>query len=297
MIKLIFLFLITSLHATFSIIATDENNNHIASAGGSCIGGSIIISDIHPGVGAIHTQSYWNNNNQNYASDLMEQGYSPYEIIAFLEINDAQNNPSIRQYGVVDIIDGGRSASYTGENCSNWKGHINGITYAIQGNILLDESVLNNMEEAFLTQNGPLNIKVMAALNAAKIPGADSRCLDEGISTLSAFIRVAKPEDDNEYYMDLNVNNVTNYFNQTGIWIDPVDSLQTLFNQWYDENFYYEFGDITQDYIIDILDIVNLVNFILGSEYNGVEFYLADVNFDNNLNIQDIIILLNMIIG
>ena len=295
MIKLILIFF-TTLQATFSIIAVDETNNYVASAGGSCIGGSIIISDIHPGVGAIHTQSYWNNNNQNYASELMEQGYSRYEIIAFLELNDAQNNPSIRQYGVVDLIEGGRSASYTGDNCSDWKGHINGISYAIQGNILLDESVLSNMEQAFLTQNGPLDVKVMAAMKAAKIPGADSRCLDEGISTLSAFIRIASPNDNDSYLMDLNVNNVTSYYNNNGIWIDPVDSLETLFNEWYEYNFDFTFGDINQDYLIDILDIVNLVNFILGHEHTGIEFYLADINFDNNLNIQDIIILLNIII-
>ena len=56
----------------------------------------------------------------------------------------------------------------------------------------------------------------MAALQEAKFPGADTRCLDEGISTLSAFIRVAKPTDINEYYMDLNVNSVTPYFSENG---------------------------------------------------------------------------------
>ena len=45
------------------------------------------------------------------------------------------------------------------------------------------------------------------------------------------------------------------------------------------------------------LDIVNLINFILGNPYSGVEFYLADLNIDNILNIQDIIILINIIIN
>ena len=65
------------LMATFSIVAVDTTTGEVGSAGGSCIAGSIIISDIHPGVGAIHTQSYYLPSNQNYASSLMDEGYSP----------------------------------------------------------------------------------------------------------------------------------------------------------------------------------------------------------------------------
>ena len=319
--------------ATFSIVAVDTNTGEVGSAGGSCIANSIIISDIHPGIGVIHTQSYWNSANQDYASMLMDDGYSPEEIMILLEENDVQNNPSIRQYGAVDLfqefnygflleeecseIDSSqwngesgsgelgecvdstisRSASFTGDNCSDWKGHINGINYAIQGNILLNAGILINMEDAFLNTNGSLDQKLMNALHGAKVPGADTRCLDEGISTLSAFIRIAKPEDNNSYYMDLNVNSVTPYYSQTGIWIDPIDTLNTLYENWYETNFPYENGDINQDLIINILDIVLLVNFILGEEISGIEYYLSDLNSDSTINIQDIILLINIILS
>ena len=101
-ISLISLFF-SILYSTFSIVAVDVNTGEVGSAGGSCIANSIIISDIHPGVGAIHTQSYWLSANQSYASNLMDQGLSPSEIISLLEENDIQNNPGIRQYGVVSI--------------------------------------------------------------------------------------------------------------------------------------------------------------------------------------------------
>tara|TARA_Y100000768_G_scaffold230583_1_gene174108 strand:+ start:432 stop:683 length:252 start_codon:yes stop_codon:yes gene_type:complete len=52
---------------TFYIVAVDTLTGQIDSAGASCIQGSIIISDIHPGIGAIHTQSYWNASNQDSA--------------------------------------------------------------------------------------------------------------------------------------------------------------------------------------------------------------------------------------
>ena len=54
------------LLSTFSIVAVDTVTNEVGSAGASCIGNSVIISDIHPNVGAIHTQSYYIQYNQNY---------------------------------------------------------------------------------------------------------------------------------------------------------------------------------------------------------------------------------------
>ena len=287
----------TSLFATFSIVAIDTDTGEVGSAGGSCIAGSIIISDIHPGVGAIHTQSYYLPANQNYASNLMSQGYNPNQIINNLVLNDAQNNPTIRQYGIVSFDDNGQSSSYTGENCSDWKGHINETIYAIQGNILLNASILDSMESKFINTNGPLSHKLMAALQGAKVPGADSRCLDEGISTYSAFIRVAQPDDIAEYYIDLNVNSVIPYFTQNNIWIDPIDTLQVLYDNWYESSFEYELGDVNQDFIIDILDLVIIMNSILGENVGGIQFYLADINSDDILNIQDIIILINIILA
>ena len=90
---------------TFSIVAVNPYTGEVGSAGASCIAGSIIISDVHPGYGAIHTQSYWLSGNQNLASDYMGLGYNPQQIMDSLVVNDVQNNPTIRQYGAVDLVD------------------------------------------------------------------------------------------------------------------------------------------------------------------------------------------------
>ena len=103
------------------------------------------------------------------------------DIIDWLIENDAQNDPTIRQYGIVDLLEGGRSAAFTGENCSDFKGHKIGDTYAIQGNILLGQSILDDMEEAFLTQYGTFEEKLMASLMAANVVGADTRCTPYGL--------------------------------------------------------------------------------------------------------------------
>ena len=276
--------LFSFIYSTFSIVAIDLNNGQVGSAGASCIGGSIIISDIHPGVGVIHTQSYWSGYNQMVASDLMDSGLSPEEIIDYLVENDVNDNPLIRQYGIVDIYEGGRSAAYTGENCMDYKGHIIGDTYTIQGNILLGEEILLDMEYNFNSTAGSLADKLMAALQGANVQGADTRCLDDGTSSLSAFIRVAEPLDqDNNFYLDLNINNTSNGQ-------EPINLLQALYDEWLENQ--NPVGDINDDGVLNISDLIILIDFILEDIYdeNG------DMNYDNGLNIQDVLILLNTII-
>jgi uncharacterized Ntn-hydrolase superfamily protein len=228
---LIFLYITVSLKSdTFSIAAIDPSTNQVGSAGASCYGtypGCLILSDVHPGVGVIHTQASWLAANQNYARSLMNLGLSPQQIIDSVVAHDAQNNPTVRQYGVIDLISGGRVAAYTGVNCTNWKGHLTGPTYSIQGNILLGPQIIDSMKNRFLSTSGQLAIRLMAALQSAKVVGADTRCQQYGTSSLSAFIRVAKPNDpvNGPYFLDINVPSTISGR-------DPIDSLQTLFNMW-----------------------------------------------------------------
>ena len=275
---------------TFSIVAVNPATGEVGSAGASCIAGSIIISDIHPGVGAIHTQSYWNQSNQDSASFLMDLGYSPEEIIDWLIENDAQNNPSIRQYGIIDLIDDGRSAGFTGENCFDYKNHILGQTYAIQGNILLGQEILDSMEIAFTSTYGTLDEKLIAALLAANVPGADTRCLPYGTPALSAFIRMAKSEDENDsFFMDINVQSCpTN--------LSPIDSLFTLYWDW--KSSQTMMGDINFDRKIDIHDLMIMADFMGG---NGIpselEIEVGDLNGDGSIGLMDIYLMLYEIIG
>lgn len=223
---------------TFSIVAVDTLTGEVGSAGASCLDeiqfpgskGAIVISDLLPGRGAIHTQSYWHATNQANARKRMEEGLSPQEIINWLKSNDAQGGFSWvnRQYGIVDFDPQGhpRTAALTGSGCLNWKGHKTGVNYAIQGNILLGPQILDSMEARFLAATGPLSDRLMACLQGAKVPGADSRCLNNGTSSLSAFVRVARPGDAaGKYWLDLNVPSLP-------AGMEPIDSLQRLYDVW-----------------------------------------------------------------
>jgi Leucine-rich repeat (LRR) protein len=52
-------------------------------------------------------------------------------------------------------------------------------------------------------------------------------------------------------------------------------------------------GDINNDSLLDILDIVSMINLILDGEYNEC----GDVNSDGTINVQDVVIFVNIILS
>lgn len=218
---------------TFSIVAIDSITKEVGSAGATCgdavlwpgTPGAVLISDVIPGLGAIHTQSYWNEQNQDQAHEKLVEGYTAEEIINWLIYNDAENNPSVRQYGAITLINESiKSSAFTGENCFDYKNHILGDNYAIQGNILLGQSILDSMESRFLNTPGSLSEKLLASLQGAKVIGADTRCYDDQVSSLSAFLRVANSDDPpNDFNIDIIVEATPDF-------IDPIDVIQEEFN-------------------------------------------------------------------
>jgi uncharacterized Ntn-hydrolase superfamily protein len=211
--------------ATFSIVAVDTVTGAVGGAGASCISGSKIINDIIEGIGAVHTQAYYLAENQDNAHALLAEGLTPDSIIAWLEANDFEGTPDIRQYGVVTLAGSGASAAFTGWNTTPWAGHYTGPAYAIQGNILLGQEIVDDMETAFLNTPGPLEDKLMAALNAADVPGADKRCLSCNKPAISAFIKVVHIGDGDTPYLFTYVDN-------TVCSVNPMDLLRDQYSQW-----------------------------------------------------------------
>ena len=277
---------------TFSIVAVDTITMEVGSAGASCIDGSIIISDVLPGIGAIHTQSFWNQSNQINARNWMNEGHTAQEIISLLINNDVQDNPSIRQYGIITLDTTSRSAAFTGDNCYNYKNHIIGPNYAIQVNILLGQEVLDNIELNFLNTEGPLYVKLMSAIQGANISGADTRCLQFGTSSLSSFLRLAKENDNpDSLYIDLNVNSV-----DSGI--EPIDSLQVLFDNWFISEHPFLNGDVDRDSVIGILDLLIILDFSLGDQVPSYfQSFPSDFDENNIINIGDVFYLTNFLLN
>jgi hypothetical protein len=138
----------------------------------------------------------------------------------WLRQNDAGSSPAVRQYGAVTLAPG-PGASFTGNQNGTWAGHRTGVSYAIQGNILVNGNVVRDMEQAFLATEGKsLGDRLLAALLAAKRPGADSRCFP--VSAQSCFVRVWRIGDPGPY-LDIRAN---------GRRTDPLDRLEENYLAW-----------------------------------------------------------------
>ncbi len=238
--KLILLILFASLSAlaansqdTFSIVAVDSITGEVGSAGASCVDlfaaglpNDDFLGVLIPNVGAINTQAYYLPANQNNATNRMNLGETPNEIINWLVANDVQSRPDLRQYGIVAMVNGSpEAAAHTGSSTDNYKNHIVGPNYSIQGNILLGQVVLDSMESRFLNAPGDLACKLMAALQGANMTGADTRCNANGTSSLFAFVKVAKPDD-----AFGSPSFIVSVRTRSNAGIEPIDSLQIKFD-------------------------------------------------------------------
>lgn len=218
---------------TFSIVGIDTITGEVGSAGASCVDliafaitDPSFLGDLIPGKGAINTQASYLAANQTNARTRMNLGDTPAQIVTWLQANDAGGNSTVRQYGIAEIVAGAPlTAGFTGTNCLNYKNHIAGKNYCIQGNILSGQPILDSMEARFKNTPGTLACKLMTALQGAKVVGADTRCAPNNSSSLFAFLKVSKPSDVyGSPYISIGVRTATNTF------IEPIDSLQKIAN-------------------------------------------------------------------
>ncbi len=157
---------------TFSIVGCDPVAGEVGVAVASkyfAVGA--VVPWAKAGVGAVATQSWLNYDYGILGLRLLEDGFSPAEVIESLTVNDP--GAARRQIGVIDAF--GNAATYTGPQCLDWAGGIVGKNCAAQGNILTGDSVVIDMVKAFENSSGELADRLMAALLAGNRAGGDSR--------------------------------------------------------------------------------------------------------------------------
>ncbi|GGI92952.1 hypothetical protein GCM10007978_33250 [Shewanella hanedai] len=218
-------------YATFSIVAVDPKTREVGTAIATCIHNFDLsrVAKLVPNKGAVNTQSYINYANNSNATSHIQDNLQATELIEWLKQNDAQNRPDIRQNLATTIDSQGDvdSSAFTGQSSGDYKNHIIGSNYAIAGNILSGPSILSSIEHAFISEEGDLSHKLMAALQAAKQNEADSRC--KQTSSASAYLGIAKPNDNIAMpFMHL----VARPLDRN---VDPIDELQSLFNSFQEQ--------------------------------------------------------------
>jgi uncharacterized Ntn-hydrolase superfamily protein len=177
-------------HATWSVVAVDRSTGRIVIASATCVpqaslerfparGLMDVQAIIAPGFGIAAAQAGVDRTraNQTLIHAELKKGTHPSEIIAMLVADPAIQS---RQFGIVDLQ--GRFAGFSGGRNGaaslGVQGQVGGteIYYAIQGNILASNAVVQNAVRAFETATGTIEDRVMAAMEAADAAGGDRRC-------------------------------------------------------------------------------------------------------------------------
>ncbi|MEM8852589.1 MAG: DUF1028 domain-containing protein [Pseudomonadota bacterium] len=159
------------LISTYSIVmrckATGEVGAGVASAVPAV--GAICLYT-RSGVGVVSTQSWVNPYLAGAILDHLATGATAADAVARAVGGDPA--AALRQLGAIGVT--GSGAAFTGTDCTPWCGALEGEDFAVQGNMLTGPQVLDAMAEAS-TIKGPLEERLLAALEAAQAVGGDKR--------------------------------------------------------------------------------------------------------------------------
>ncbi|MAW61022.1 MAG: hypothetical protein CMJ94_09315 [Planctomycetes bacterium] len=166
--------------ATWSIVIVNTRTGEVCVASATCLPNFNLRKAtpvVIPGVGVAAAQSYLDSiGNRLVIHNEMLDGLSPDQILEI--IKDRDSAVRLRQYGMVDLE--GRALTFTGTGAGAWAGGVTGqvgdLVYAIQGNVLAGQPVVDDCEAAILSTPGDLADKVMVAMEAAHLAGGDGRC-------------------------------------------------------------------------------------------------------------------------
>jgi uncharacterized Ntn-hydrolase superfamily protein len=157
---------------TYSIVARDPATGELGVAVQShwfSVGS--IVSWVRPGIGAVATQSIAE---PAYGPRLLERLAAGEEPAAALAAELAAD--SLARFRQVAVVDGGgRVAVHTGDGCMDHAGDSGGDGFSAQANMMASEAVWPAMALAFESAAGPLERRLLSALEAAEGAGGDVR--------------------------------------------------------------------------------------------------------------------------
>jgi uncharacterized Ntn-hydrolase superfamily protein len=157
---------------TYSIVARDAESGELGVAVQSrAFRTGAVVPWAMPGVGAVATQSFSEKSYGALGLELMRAGKTAEQALAALVAADPlQAN---RQVGMLTAD--GVPAAHTGAACIPAAGHRVSDGVTAQANLVESPSVWESMVDAFEAAGGPLQRRLLAALEAAEAAGGDWR--------------------------------------------------------------------------------------------------------------------------
>ncbi|MGB6423542.1 MAG: DUF1028 domain-containing protein [Anaerolineales bacterium] len=189
--------------ATFSIVAYDSDRREWGVAVQSkFLAAAAVVSWAQAGAGAVATQAHANLTYGPQGLEMMDKGLPAEDTIEALISSDEHR--AMRQVGLVDRE--GRASAYTGADCIEWAGHVVGVGFTCQGNILVRGTVEAMARRFEQVRRGPGELAdwLLQALATGQAAGGDKR------GRQAAGVLVVRENGgyggDNDRYLDLRVD-------------------------------------------------------------------------------------------
>jgi len=159
--------------STFSIVGRCERTGQLGVAVSTAdVGAGRMVTWAKAGVGAVATQSWPNLYLAIDGLRLMAEGKTADAALERVIREDPGRE--VRQLGIVDARGG--SATFSGRDCTDWFGGVNGPGFAAQGNMLIRGETVSAMAQAFESGHDlDLGERLMRALEAGQAAGGDKR--------------------------------------------------------------------------------------------------------------------------
>jgi uncharacterized Ntn-hydrolase superfamily protein len=249
--------------STFSIAAMDSITGEYGVAVASkVLDVGYIVPWGEPGVGVVATQAQTNAMFGPDGLELLREGATAGEAMRSLLAADPDS--TFRQLGIVDRHGG--SASFTGSGTMDWAGSITGPGYAIQGNILTGPEVVQEMERAYLGEEGSLGDRLLAALLAGDAAGGDSRGRQS--AAMVVYREGGGYQGSSDLLVDIRVVDSQ----------DPLGDLQRIYSKWcmwFIFPVYIDAGYPETDYALDIMEDYMASGDVDAQDLNGLAWELA----------------------
>jgi uncharacterized Ntn-hydrolase superfamily protein len=261
---LITVVLVPAAAGTFSIVAYDAEAQEWGIAVASrVLAAGYIVPWAEAGVGAIATQAYADLGYGVDGLPLLREGLPAEEVLK--RLLEADEGSEQRQVAIIDAE--GNVATFTGSGAPDWAGHRSGADYSVQGNILVGEEVLTEMERAYLDAEGPLAKRLIAALKAGDAAGGDKRGKE------SAAILVVREgggyQGETDRMVDIRVDDHA----------EPVAEIERIYAIWEEKFLVATYVDSGRErdlgYALSIMDRVTAENPDNSVYFNAYGWYLA----------------------
>lgn len=170
--------LLPRAYATYSILGFDPETGEIGGAVQSCVPTVTMVLHGRGDVGILAVQGRPRPQYGDEGLSFLRTGMGPREVIEAVHrggfiFTPWGGNKYEMQFAVMNRK--GQTAAYTGPQCSDYAGHLQGRFCIAQGNLLANSRVVSAMIKAFEITPGALKYRLMAALDAAQANGGDRR--------------------------------------------------------------------------------------------------------------------------